>query len=741
MDSRQPENFAQLLRTNLSRMLAGMLRLFAAITLATAVLLILVPSIIPEGRILEPVLRNLIPFGIALFLLHLLSRGYVLAVVWIMIATTFVVTPYAIYREGAQNLHLLALLAFPVVLAGVLPNRPQFWGVFGLTAAISMVTFWALIEYRGAQIELRGILAHLLSMTLFAILVDGLSQAYRNSMVESWQRYTDLNLSRQSLAEANRHLQETAAQRDRADEKLHEQEMIERLALEAVGAGTWKHDFRTGRTVWNETQWRLLGMAQQTKPPNLEEHLIMVHPDDRDRLRESVAAVAEQRNNHHEVTYRVFLPDGSIRWIMSVGEFLEGPDGNPAYFTGVTLDVTARMEEERRRAESEAHSRESQRLESLGLLAGGIAHDFNNLLLAIMGNADLARMRLASGSEEEKFLGVVLTASQRASELCNELLAYSGKGKVLIRPFRLDELVREMGRLIEVTLPKGVELYTEFSPSTPTVECDVAQIQQVVLNLITNAADALRGMQGTIRIQTGREDAGPAGLREYQLAEGLASGEYAFLRIEDTGCGMDEATLRKLFDPFFTTKEQGRGLGMAAVLGIVRGHSGAIRVDSTPGKGTRFSVLLPISDSAPESLARGGSADAAAAGTGTILVVDDEPTIRMLAVDVLSSAGYAVVEASDGLEGVDAYRSNYQRLAAVLLDLTMPRMNGIEALDRMREIDASVPVVVSTGYDKSELLMGGDQRGIRHFLQKPYLPRDLLRAIGGAIADDGRQSK
>jgi len=369
----------------------------------------------------------------------------------------------------------------------------------------------------------------------------------------------------------------------------------------------------------------------------------------------------------------------------------------------------------------------TQRLESLGILAGGIAHDFNNILTAIMGNAALAGRRLDDASPAMPMLERIEEASSRASELCKQMLAYSGKGKFVVKPLNLSALVEEMTRLMEVSISKNVVIKYQLPELLPLVEADVAQIQQVILNLITNANEAIGEKSGVISFSTGVMYADAAYLDGSATGDLLPEGRYVWLEASDTGSGMDAKTRAKIFDPFFTTKFTGRGLGMSAVLGIVRGHHGALRVYSEPGRGTTFKMLLPVPDDLLLAEERtDGLEDHGPFGQGVVLIVDDEETIREVAAMMLEEMGFATLTAVDGRNAVEVYRQHGAKIVVVLLDMTMPKMDGSECFCELRRINPDVKVVLSSGYNEEEATSRFTGKGLTGFLQKPYSP-DALR--------------
>jgi signal transduction histidine kinase/ActR/RegA family two-component response regulator len=402
--------------------------------------------------------------------------------------------------------------------------------------------------------------------------------------------------------------------------------------------------------------------------------------------------------------------------------------------TAANARLTREMEEraasdEARRA-IEAKVLEVQKLESLGVLAGGIAHDFNNLLVAIMGNAGLALLDLPEDSPARTSIIDVEIASRRAGELARQMLAYSGRSRFRIEPVELADLVRELLTLLQVSIGKGVDLKLHLPAEPVVVHADASQIRQVVMNLVINAADAITDRSGTVTIRVGRILADADYLADAHPEAGLVPGDFATLEVTDTGIGMDRETQQRIFDPFFTTKFTGRGLGLAAVLGIVRSHGGALRVYSEIGHGSTFRVVLPLSASSP--VPRRDS-DGPWRAQGTVLVVDDDPMVRNVARRLLESFGLTVLVAEGGPEAIARVASAQERIDAVLLDMTMPEMSGADVFARLREMRPSLPVVLMSGYHEDELTTEVGA-GISGFVQKPFTPADLASRMRVALA-------
>ncbi|MBI2880217.1 MAG: response regulator [Candidatus Tectomicrobia bacterium] len=390
---------------------------------------------------------------------------------------------------------------------------------------------------------------------------------------------------------------------------------------------------------------------------------------------------------------------------------------------------------EEERKQLEAQFQHTQKLESLGVLAGGIAHDFNNLLMSILGYAGLAMIDVPLESPARYSVEQIETAGLRAAELTNQLLAYTGKTPLIIQPLSLSKLVEEMAHLLEAIIPKAVVVEYHFDPDPPPIDGDASQLRQVAMNLITNASEAIGDGSGVIRVSTGEIEVDHSYLSETYLGHELPDGRYVFLEVSDTGSGMDEEMRERIFDPFFTTKSTGRGLGLAALMGIVRGHRGAIRLHSEPGRGTTFRVLFPCSEQAGEEppgrprIARGLQ------GRGTILVVDDEDSVRTVSRMMLEKCGFTVLTARDGKEGVDLFREYSDNIAAVILDLTMPQMDGEEAFHEIRRIRPDARVMLSSGYPEEDASYRFAGKGLAGFIQKPYGPMLLIEKLEELLQD------
>ncbi len=462
----------------------------------------------------------------------------------------------------------------------------------------------------------------------------------------------------------------------------------------------------------------------------------IVVPEDLERARqETRASVALGRPI--EVEYRIRTRDGAEKWVLSRGRSSHRTAEGVAVFDGLAIDITARKNAEAARLALERKLLDGQKLESLGLLAGGIAHDFNNLLSAILGNAGLARLALPAAPAVEAHLGAIETASMRAAELCRQMLAYAGKGRFVVEPTGLSGLVEELMPLLKVTIAHQATLRLELAPGLPPVSADATQLRQIVMNLVLNAADASAAGGGEIVVRTGETRVEKTELAECAAGADLPEGTYVFLEVEDHGVGMTPEVRAKIFDPFFTTKFAGRGLGLAAVLGIVRGHGGALRVRSKPGEGSTFRLLLPPQAGAvalPSAAVPPESPLASLAGS--VLVAEDEENVRTVVGAMLRVLGLKVELVPDGETALATFAADPARFDLVMLDLLMPGLTGEQTLERMRAIRPDLRALLMSGYSEGDILgrVGGDATQTV-FLPKPFtreaLERGLRDLLGG----------
>ncbi len=413
-----------------------------------------------------------------------------------------------------------------------------------------------------------------------------------------------------------------------------------------------------------------------------------------------------------------------IFWTLLVP--ISDESGNYTRIVGFSRDITASRA-------VEMAVRHTQKLESLGVLAGGIAHDFNNLLAAIMGNVELAIFGNRDAAEGRKYLEKAILASKRAADLCSQLLAYSGKGIVEFKKVDINAMINEMVSILRVSISKKTDFGITLSDKLPVIEADPSQIRQVIMNLVINASEALNGEEGRVRLSTGcgffvRED-----LVTRWVSEVVSEGDYVWIKVSDTGCGMDSETLAHLFDPFFTTKFTGRGLGLSAVLGIVRGHEGVIKVSSRPGEGSEFTVLLPVKGKNGELFQQEEAAPAELNSGGIVMVVDDEKEVRDVASGMLELCGFRTVKSHDGADALEKLihirDDGGESPVFILLDLTMQHMDGPETFKKIRDIFPETRIILMSGYSEYDISRRFAEDGIAGFLQKPFGLEELRRKI------------
>jgi PAS domain S-box-containing protein len=468
--------------------------------------------------------------------------------------------------------------------------------------------------------------------------------------------------------------------------------------------------------------------------PSNEPWVGLIVPEDREAVSAIYAELTTGALVRRVCEYRIIRADGETIWIRdnTVTKIL--PSGE-IHYDGVMSDITAikRAEEERR--ELDERIGQTQKLESIGVLAGGIAHDFNNLLVVVMGNADIAASASDCPSHIRESLMDIERAAQRASELCRELMVYSGRAPYVTAPIELPELISEMEQLLQLANAPGIEIQNNFQKDLARIEGDATQIRQLVMNLITNAVDAMSGSQGVIRISLKERRCEIADLASTFTHESLPAGQYVVLSVSDTGCGMKEETLTRIFDPFFTTKFTGRGLGLAAVLGIVRAHLGAISVKSELGVGTTSLIYLPALAKQHEALAPEVGEVEKWLASGLVLYVDDEDLVRRVGVLMLERMGMKVISVASGEEALKVIESGAHEFRCVILDLMMPGLSGTDTLRAIREKDSKLPVLIVTGYgesDASDLIGGVMANGL---LAKPFQGKQLERALRSILEE------
>ena len=469
--------------------------------------------------------------------------------------------------------------------------------------------------------------------------------------------------------------------------------------------------------TWNEGAQRIYGYSAEEAIGRAADFLLPPHRASEER--EILASLRRGEPVAHFETTRLRKDGELIDVSLSISPIRNGA-GTIAGVSHVARDITERKKFEEK-------MRQTQRLESLGVLAGGIAHDFNNLLTGIIGNASLLAEVQSPEGPARGYVADLLAAAERAADLTRQLLAYSGKGQLVISAVHLSDTVAEIATLVKASIPKTATLYLDLEKDLPLVRGDATQIQQLIMNLIINGAEAIgENRPGTVLVRTGSRELDEGYLRSTFPSQEMAPGEYAFVEVHDNGSGMDEQTRSRIFEPFFTTKFAGRGLGLAAAIGIAQAHDGAISVYSTPGQGSTFTIFLPAIQDV-------SSATRKPAVKGTVLVVDDEEIVRKVAKASLESYGYEVLLAADGREALDLFREQAKSIALVVLDLTMPVMAGKETLQHLLAI-RNVPVILSSGYNEVEARQRFECERVAGFVHKPYTSRELRAKVDAAVA-------
>ena len=546
---------------------------------------------------------------------------------------------------------------------------------------------------------------------------------------------------------ANLRLKREMEERKRTEGALDFQLRVMGTLLENLPVGVLMIEAETGKTlIENAEAGRLFG--REILPDMNEENINRrgiayksstgeIYPPD-----EMPIILGLKGINGHVDDMIIKRPDGSSILLEVFGSPIYDNAGKVIASLTVFFDITGRKNAENERINLERQVLHAQKLESLGVLAGGVAHDFNNLLTAVLGNASLALMDLSPLSPVRYNIEEIEKASQRAADLAKQMLAYSGKGHFIIQDICINELLSEMAHLVSVSVPKNIELLYFLSDTIPLIEGDATQIRQIILNLITNAADAIGNKHGSISISSGSAKMDSAFLNcdnpahRPGLDPVLIEREYVYFEVTDTGAGMDHATIEKIFDPFFSTKFTGRGLGLAAVLGIVRGHKGAIKINSKPGEGTAFQVLFPAKTSArPEKpVIKTKPIPSDMPVTGTILVVDDEFFVRNTASKILSRYGVNVLLADNGETSVELFIKDRDSINLILLDMTMPKMDGVMTLHAIRKISSDIPVILISGFTEQETAAKFEGLSFAAFLQKPFSQSELIQKIRDVLA-------
>ena len=640
------------------------------------------------------------------------QRGRIRLASVLFVAGNWVIFTAVIFLAGGINTINLIFYVSVTVTAGAL---------LGPRAAVLVAVLSVAAGLGKTALDAMGYVAPLYALmpatSAWFLLVFGLVLAV-----------TPLNLVLRSFAEALAHARQELEERRRIETMLRESEERYHELFENANDIVYTHDREGNLTSLNKAGQRSSGFTlEEALKQNV---LSIVAARYQPLAREMVdRKMAGADSTVYEVA---FVAKDGREVPVEVSTRVIHRDGVPVGIQGIARDITERLTAEAEHRRLEAQVQHMQKLEGLGVLAGGIAHDFNNLLVGLLGYAGLALTKLSRESPARAYVEKIEETAKRAAELTNQMLAYSGRGAFTVRPLSLSKLAIEIGSLLEASVSKKAVLSYACDPDLPLIEGDAAQLHQLLINLITNASDAIGDKPGVITISTRSVHATGDYLSKTFVDDDLEEGSYVCLEVSDTGCGMDAATLARIFDPFFTTKFAGRGLGLSATLGIVRGHRGAITVYSEPGRGTTFKVLLPeVSQAGPgtreETEGQQDRVFAQWRGTGVILVADDEEVAREVARESFENHGFRVMLAVNGKEAVDKFRDHAEEISAVLLDLTMPVMGGEEAFREIQSIRSDVPIILSSGYTEQDVAKRFTGRGPAGFVQKPYAIAELTK--------------
>lgn len=580
-----------------------------------------------------------------------------------------------------------------------------------------------LLEMKSSDLEVRGGPALGLSGTHTRTGLHHLSTNYRHKnghLIQFEISVTVLRIDGQKLLVG---FARDVTERIRAEQALLESEnrfqsLVSRMPL---GYIVWTPDMRVRE--WNPAATQIFGFAAEQAIGKPATELIVTNEE-----RQTV-----------EQAWRALLAGESTNGLMVSNVRKDGELVHCEWFNTVLRDASNRIEcvaslvrDVSERDNLERKLREAQKLESLNVLAGGVAHDFNNFLLTILCNASLAVEHVPIENEARHFIQKILNASRRASDITRQMLTYSGRATCEMQPIDFNSLIRETTDFLQAALPKNVTIAADLQEGLPSIQGDSAQLQQVLMNLVINASEAIAGKPGVITISTSLTALDERQISSDFPSQPLTPGRFVRLRVRDTGCGMSQETLARIFEPFFTTKFTGRGLGLATMLGTVRAHRGGVKVRSSVGQGTEFTLLFPAG-ALHRRTALPTPIVARLPANAKILVVDDEQDIRDVVRAVLESRGATVLTAEDGPSGIEVFRENGPKIDLVLLDMTMPGMSGEEVLREIRSINPAARVLLSSGYSESEANQRFSSHRANGFVQKPYTANELVQKLSDAL--------
>lgn len=652
-------------------------------------------------------------------------------------ATAAAVVYFVRKRQGLPFARMFLLVAVFAVACGTThalqaaalgPSLYSISGwIKGLTAVLSVLTVAVLFRVIPQALQLPS--------------PDLLRQTNEELEQHVQKRTSDLSATNERLAREVQQREQAEAEVRRLNEslqhRLHElQALLDLLPVGiAIAQDPECRDIRTNRLFAEMVGIPREENASLSAPPiKAPTYTILQHGRELSEDELPMQRAAKENRAFLDFEETIRRKDGRELHVVISAVPLRDAAGNARGCVAAMQDITSQKLAAQERLSFERRLQETQKLESLGVMAGGIAHDFNNLLTGIMGNASIARLELPSGyAPVRSALDNLEHAAMRAADLCKQMLAYAGKGRFVVQPLSLNRLVKETTELLEISINKKAALQFQLAEGLPAFQGDATQIRQVLMNMVVNASEAMGDRGGVIYIRTNLIHATHDYLERAAFGEEVNEGRYVCLEIADTGAGMDKTMLARIFDPFFTTKFTGRGLGLAAVMGIVRGHRGAIKVYSEVGQGTTFRLLFPAQDllaTPPDPVMHAGLSQR---HEGTILVVDDEEAVRAVAARILRNAGLKVVLADDGAKAVEIVRTSPEPFTAVLLDLTMPRMDGEEAFHLLRQLKPTLRVIVMSGFNEQDTTHRFVGRGLAGFVSKPFTAEMLMGKVNAVL--------
>ncbi len=504
------------------------------------------------------------------------------------------------------------------------------------------------------------------------------------------------------------------------NKELAESQQRYDLAVNGVNDGIWDIDLVTNQVYYSPKWKEILGFGDNELPNQIRIWEDLIHPEDKDLVLDAMQDHWNQKTPFYSSEHRLRTKEGSYKSVYVRGKAIWDKNGNVIRMVGSMTDITPRRKLEKQ-------LRQAQQMESIGRLSAGVAHDFNNLLTAILGHVKLGKKGLPSDAATLTHLKHIERASIQAAEFCKQLLAYSGEGRYSVEEVDINPLVQETVDLLSVSISKKIKLEYFLSPNSILVEGDRSQLRQVALNLLINAAEAIGEDAGSVTVRTGS-----VAYEEVDLSNAIVTPDilpncnFAMLEVQDTGCGISEEDQKKIFDPFYTTKFTGRGLGLSAVIGIIKANSGVMKISSSVGNGAKFTLLFPKHETEQPDL--DGRSTPTTQGfddwkaEGAILIVEDEEVIRELSATLLQDMGFKTFCAEDGLEGLEMFKAHADEISAVILDLNMPNMNGKEAFEEIRKINQETPIILASGYSEEEVIRKFTEKSHNTgFLQKPFM--------------------